>query len=133
MATTTMQRLRCKLTPRERTAKTDELRRTMAELDDLKADKAAAMKRFATLIGDAEKKISDLAFDVRDSSELRPIECYERPRFDIRLVDVVRGDLDEVVSTRPMTATELQTAFADVPSGAKSSGKNGQHDSAPTS
>lgn len=111
MGSTKIERLRCKLTPDERQVKTDELTRMMAELDDLKAKKAASAQTFAQRIKQSELDIASIAHDVRDCSEVRPVECRERPNYDNRTVELVRTDLDEVVSTRAMTESERQMAL----------------------
>lgn len=110
---TVVQRLRCKLDARERLTKVDELTRLMAELDEAERAKAASTQRFGTMIKELKMRVTEVAFDVRDETEVRPVECFERGNFVNRTVELVRGDSGEVVSTRAMSDAERQNELFD--------------------
>jgi hypothetical protein len=111
-AKTVVQRLRCKLDARERLTKVDELTRLMGELDEAERAKAAATQRFGTLIKELKMRVTEVAFDVRDETEVRPVECVERGNFANLTVELVRTDTREVVSTRAMSDAERQGDLA---------------------
>lgn len=80
--------LRCRLTDEEHREKGVALARALNERNELEARR--------------------LEYDVRDRSEERPVECEIVHNYEKSIVETVRTDTGEVVSTRPMLESERQ-------------------------
>jgi hypothetical protein len=107
----TVEQLPCKLDAEELLLKSRQMVELMVErtkLEDQKKLEAAALKSQIDSLGD---RISALGKDIHRGEEDRPIECIERPRYELMRVDIVRTDLGTVVRQRPMHPTERQTAL----------------------
>lgn len=105
------ERLRCTLSRQEKSEKTDELVSQLDKLELLKVEKVESAKKFAEDIKTKERVVRDLAYDVKSGTELRPVECAEKPQYGKSMVELIRLDTGEVLSSRPMSAEERQGAF----------------------
>ncbi len=69
---------------------------------------------------------------MRNKSEARPVECVEEPDAIHAVVNLIRQDTGEVVSSRSMTPGELadarQVRLFEAPTPEKKRGKNAQPD-----
>lgn len=107
----TVEQLPCKLSVEETLLKSRQLAQLSKDVSVLEEAKKAEQARFKTEIDDKESAISRLVQEVHSGEELRPVECYERPRYADMMVDIIRTDLATVVRSRPMHPTERQTAL----------------------
>jgi hypothetical protein len=101
-------RLPCKLSTHEVARRADELARVLEAHELLKADKAAAMSRFAEQIKASERRIFDLGDVVRNSCEFREVPVRLQSDFDRNQIHSIRMDTGEVVRSRPMESHERQ-------------------------
>lgn len=111
MQTTRVEELPCKLDAQEKLLKSEQLAQKLGEIKQLEDDKKASAKRFGSEIEEKRGDASKLAQEIRTGSELRPIECTERARYADLMVDLIRLDTGEVVSSRPMHPQERQAAL----------------------
>jgi hypothetical protein len=111
MQTTSTEQLPCKLTEEERQLKSDAHAQAQADLEQLELDKASASSSFGAAIKKKKQEISKLAKEVRTREEVRPVECVERPRYDVNMVDLIRLDTKGKVSSRPMHPHERQSSL----------------------
>lgn len=108
---TTIEKLPCKLTEREQVLKSKALGAELEELERLEAEKADSARQYKELIDTKNKRVRELAQEVRDGAELRMVECYERPKYREGVIELVRSDTREVVSTRKMSDADRQTTL----------------------
>lgn len=106
------QSLPCVLTSTEKALKADELAREVDRHAELEREKKSAAEGYAKDLKESDRKIAQLAEEVRTGVAQRPVECTERRVFGANLVELVRADTGEVVGSRAMTAQERQEAFA---------------------
>lgn len=111
MKTTMVEELPVKLDPHEKQLKGEQLSQAVNTVHELEEKKKSVTSDFAQKIKDANHKVYLLAQEVRTGEELRPVECYEQPRYSELLVDVIRQDTGACVRTRPMHPTERQQAM----------------------
>jgi hypothetical protein len=86
-----------------------------AKLDEKAAvllEKKLANDRFKERIEECDEAVLKLSREVRTRLEERPIECTESPRYGEMMVDLIRMDTGEVVSSRPMHPSERQQALS---------------------
>lgn len=103
--------LRVKLTQDEVVRKSAELARHLAESAQRREDQRALQRRFTEESKERERYEQELASDIVNGTEERPVECFEEPRFADLLVDIVRADTHEVIRTRAMQPGERQTGL----------------------
>jgi hypothetical protein len=72
-------------------------------------DKAEVTKDFAEQIKKQRRALDLLAHEVSTGTEVRPVECDLVPRRADEMMDVIRPDTGEVVSSRPWTQSERDT------------------------
>lgn len=101
----------CVMTDAERIAKGEALARSAFEMTALEDAKAAAGRDFTNRIKNLKTEQGKLADEVKTGTEMRDIECVEKPDWRQHIVTVVRCDTGEVVRTRPMTPSERQLRF----------------------
>jgi hypothetical protein len=101
-------KLSVKLNEEECRAKGKELASENRKLEVEKASMKAVAKSMKENIEMIEKHIADLSEIVNSESEDREVECYEIRNERLMTVEVYRADLHELVSTRPMSASERQ-------------------------
>lgn len=111
MRTTKIEHLPCQMTGKEQLLKSAALAKAIGELSDLEAEK----KEFADDWKDRKNKVDGaikiLAGEVRTGKEVRPIECFESPVYSDMMVELIRSDTGEIVSSRPMHPSERQLAL----------------------
>lgn len=112
-----MEEVNVKLTDDEWALRSDEMGKTVLELENYQAEKKVTMTELAAGEKALNKKIQALGLAIRTHSEPREVECYENPNLVRMYVEVIRRDTGEVVKTRPMTdgerANAKQIAFGD--------------------
>lgn len=106
-----IEQVMCVMTDAERIAKGELLARMAFELGDLEEQKAAAGRDFTNRIKNLRTEQGKVADDVRSGTELRDVECVEKPDWKEHVVSVVRCDTGEIVRRRPMTPSERQLRF----------------------
>jgi hypothetical protein len=114
MSAKTIEDVPCMLSAEEQLLKSKELTQLMrerAEVDVLKKSSASMYKDMAERL---DERIRVLADAVSTGCEIRPVECYERPRYADGLVDIVRADNGDRYRVRAMHPDERQTAMADI-------------------
>lgn len=103
-----VERLPCKLSPAEITLKAAELANTVSKRDALTLEKTLATQRYAKAVKDAERRLGDLAEEVRTGVEYRHVKVTERRDFHRNTVEIVRLDTHEVCGQRAMRGEERQ-------------------------
>lgn len=103
-----VERLPCTLSSQEKELKAVELARTVTNRDALAYEKSLAAQRYAKQIKTAERRIGDLAEEVRSGIEYREVQVTERRDFDRNVVEIIRLDTKEVCGQRAMRAEERQ-------------------------
>ncbi len=97
-----------KLTDRELDERRDKLAalvREHTEAEQTKKDEAAQWKQKVDAI---EKNMSDLAREIRDRAQLRPVEVKRDKHIELGIEELVRVDTFEVVETRSLGPGERQ-------------------------
>jgi hypothetical protein len=105
---TTMKDLPVKLTEHEKLLKGAELVAAMHEIDQLEEQKKREGKVLADAIKAKDEHARELARTLRTGTEDRKVECTESKRFQDRMVDTIRMDTFQIISSRPMNPSELQ-------------------------
>lgn len=105
------QRLPCALSEAEKALRADELAREVDRHGNIELAKRAAAKLYAKDLEECDRRIGELAEQVRTGVEQRDVECQEVVRFARNLVETVRVDTGEVVSARAMRPEERQEAI----------------------
>lgn len=103
--------LPCQMSEQERLLKSMALAQKLDELDRVQLEKKAANDAFKERLNACHDAVSSLSREVRTGMEERPIECTENARYDDMMVDLIRMDTGEVVSSRPMHPSERQQAL----------------------
>jgi hypothetical protein len=101
----------CKLTAEEELMKGKQVAQLLSEISTLEDEKKSEAKRIATEVEDKRTEMYARGEEIRRGEEMRPIECFERPRYVDNMVDLVRTDTGGVVRSRPMHPNERQTAL----------------------
>lgn len=104
-------KLPVQLSEHERALRGEEMAREHAELgrlQELKRDQAKLMKE---QIDASEKRIGELAEQVRTGIEQREVLCFERLRGERGMVDLERTDTGEIIDSRPMRPDERQVGM----------------------
>lgn len=107
------------LTDEELRHRGDALAAQLDELDRIEAKVKAAKEAAKGPKEKAEATIGELRRQLRTRSEDRLVDCEEVKRFAQRCAETIRLDTGEVVSTRPLTAQEMQTELSVIPGGKK--------------
>lgn len=111
MQTKVIEQVPCKLTAAEQLMKGQQVAQLMSEIGALEEEKKSEAKRIATDVEDKRGQMHALADEIRRGEEMRPVECFESPRYADSMVDLVRTDTGTVVRSRPMHPVERQTAI----------------------
>jgi hypothetical protein len=106
--------LRVVLSEAEHLAKGQLLAKSAFDMSELEAGKATAAASYARQIKDLKRVQGRLSYDVQTGTEVRPVECEERRRFEALAVDIIRLDTGEVIDTRAMTHDECQLKFGEL-------------------
>jgi len=110
-AAKTVEQLAVPLTPEEVLMKGKQLTQRCIEVAKLEAEKKLQASAIKSDIDAVKEKIKDLVVEIDRGEEIRPIECYERPRYGAQMVDIIRTDTGAVVRQRAMHPNERQAAF----------------------
>lgn len=105
------QRLPCALSEAEKALRADELAREVKRHGEIELAKKAAAEAHAKELKESDRRIGELAEQVRTGVEPREVECQEVVRFARNLVETIRLDTGEVVSSRAMRPEERQEAI----------------------
>lgn len=103
-----MQDLPVKLTEIEMEAKAQQLVDLMDQKEKKDAEFAQLRKRHNDQMAEMTFKISVLARQRREGTELRPVQTAEVPDYHERKVETVRQDTGEVIGSRPLTQADRQ-------------------------
>ena len=117
MESTIVEELPCKLTASEKLLKSDQMAKAHKEIVKLEAEKKLSGQQLKSSIDARKGELALLAREIETGEELRPVECKERPRYQDLMVDTIRLDTGEVVSSRGMEPAERQKAldYGDAP------------------
>lgn len=88
--------------------RSQELARTVDEINDVEAEKKDVVKDFAKRLGEKRKRMNELANAITSGTEKRDIECSERVDERRHAIEIIRHDTLEVVETRPMTGEQIE-------------------------
>jgi hypothetical protein len=111
MKITSVNDLPVRLTAAEKALKAEQLVADMHEIQDLEDQKKTATSEYSSKIKRKQEHARQLAYELKTGTELRPVECYERPVYGDMVVELIRVDTGEVVSTRGMHPSERQRAM----------------------
>jgi hypothetical protein len=103
-----VERLPCKLSDDELALKSRELAHAVNKRDSLTLEKSLAAQRFAKDLKECERRIGDLAEEVRNGVEYRHIKVIERKNFERNVVEIIRTDTHEPCGQRAMRGDERQ-------------------------
>lgn len=106
-----LRRLRAKLTPDERLAKSEDMAKKLQQYDDLVGNHKAQKSAMRELEKAREVEIREIAKDVRLGSEVRDVGCRWVADFARKRVELVRLDTMETISSRSMTDADRQLAI----------------------
>lgn len=109
MQTAFSERLPCELMPSEVESKSAELAREVKRHGELELEKKTAVAEFSAQLKESDRRIGELAEEVRERREYREVMCAERVGFPANVVEIYRLDTGEVVRKRPLTEDERQT------------------------
>jgi hypothetical protein len=79
------------------------------EKREVEIEKAGKMKVYGERLKDLSGEISTLSQTIMTGKEHAEVECFERPNWTTKRVDIVRADTGEVVEERHMPPEDLQT------------------------
>lgn len=103
-----VERLPCQLAPSEIAIRAREMAHKQLERDQLTLEKSLSAQRYAKSIKEVERRVGDLAEQVRNGVEYRDVKVRERKNFEQNVIEVIRCDTDEVCGQRAMKAEERQ-------------------------
>jgi hypothetical protein len=101
------------LTSEEIGMKASELSRTIDHKAKLELQKKETLAKYAEHIKGYDRRIGDLAGEIRAGVEYREIPCFERQNFETCCIEVVRTDTQEVIRHETMTAKQRQKEMFD--------------------
>lgn len=127
-----VEQLPCPLEPAEVLLKGKQAAQLLNEISALEEQKKATSKRLQQEADDKRGQVDKLAEEIRTGEELRPVECYERPRYGAAMVDLIRTDTAAVVRSRPMHPSERQLAMdtGELSSPSKAKARKADNDNA---
>ncbi|MEQ8278345.1 MAG: hypothetical protein RMA76_38235 [Deltaproteobacteria bacterium] len=96
------------LTDKEIQQKTDELLELMSRCDATIAKRSEAVSTYNGLVKEIREQIAAAHRVLIARREEREVICVERMSFDRNVVEVIRTDTKEVISSRAMRAAERQ-------------------------
>lgn len=99
--------LPCALSDDELRARGEELGKLVDQRVAKEAEKKETTKMLKEEVDALGEKIVRMATIVRTKEEERPVEVVERPNLAKRMIEHYRLDLHELVSSRPMTPSEV--------------------------
>lgn len=99
------------LTPEEFDAKAAELAALTFEIEQIIANKKAAMAEFKAQLDSRARLQKDLSTIVDKRAEWRDVECEQSINADKKLVEIIRLDIGEIVDTRGLTPRDIQNAL----------------------
>jgi hypothetical protein len=109
--TKSIEQLPCLLTPEELLVRGKMAAALGVQIHEKKeAQKAAAAAAKIEIERLENEQVKHLK-EIHTGNETRPIECFERPRYDANMVDVVREDTGTVIRSRPLHPSEKQLAL----------------------
>lgn len=103
---TQFENLPCRLTEEEVNQHAREQSRLVSELEKHQAHAKDEKKRLADKEKELEAKIFDKAKIVESRTEVRPVECEQRPNRVRLTMETIRLDTGEMVHSRPLTDRE---------------------------
>lgn len=112
MSDTFIKILPVKLTSPEIQAKGEKLADLIGQAQEAKTEAKDRAKSYRESIEILEDEASILASVVRAKAEDREVECKAEKHFERGVIEVVRIDTMETVSTEPMTEEQRQEAIA---------------------
>lgn len=77
----------------------------------LEERKKAVTKRYKEAIDETKLEIGHCSKCVLNGIEEREVECYIRPLYSEKKIEIVRSDTNVVVETRAMTESEMQMSM----------------------
>ena len=107
----------------EKRAKGDEVARSIEAHDDLEANTKAANRLAKDQLSVLRENTSARAREIREGTEIRIVECSERPDYAANVVHLHRDDTGELVETRPMDMEERQAPLVGIGDGGRKKGK----------
>jgi hypothetical protein len=111
-----LEKLPCTLSASEKARKSDELAREVSRHAALELEKSLTAKALGEQIKVSDRKITDLAEQIRTGVENREVKCSTEKDFVHNVVHTRRLDTKEIVSSRPMQAGERQAELFAKPS-----------------
>jgi hypothetical protein len=106
-----------KLNSEEHRARSVRLAQIDRELQNVKAQKKAAVSKFSEKAATLEAEREELIKSVESGEEDRPVTCREEPNLDRGVIEFVRTDTPEgervIVGHRPMTSHEKQLSLPE--------------------
>lgn len=99
----------------ELAARADELSNSFADLaqEELEFEKVKTAHK--NRVSGIQSRMSELARELREKKVPRDVEVEYVTNLEERVLEVFRLDTGELVSTRPLTAGELQLRLLEVP------------------
>ena len=111
-----LEKLPCTLSASELRRKADELAREVSHHAALELEKSLTAKALGEKIKNSDRKIVELAEQIRTGTEQREVKCTTVKDFEHNVVHTRRLDTKEIVSSRPMQAGERQAELFAKPS-----------------
>ena len=105
--------LKCKLSSQELECLSQEMARVQRDKELKEAEKKDAASTLGEAVKRLDARLSRLARNIRDKSEVRSVECHKH-----RLagnMETIRADTSEVIHTRPLTYDEMQVPLLSTP------------------
>lgn len=103
-----VEQLPCKLTPAEKEIRSDEMARLQLERERITLEKSLSAQRYAKDLKEAERRMGELAEQVRTGVEYREVRVEERRNFEQNVIQVFRLDTNTVCGERAMRSEERQ-------------------------
>jgi hypothetical protein len=106
MTSKAFESLPCELSASEKAAKSDELARAVRRKEELTLEKSLTAQRLGKDIKECDRKVADLAEEIRTGIEYRDVPVLEEVRGT--RMETIRTDTYETVSYRPLEEHERQ-------------------------
>jgi len=95
-------------------AKSRELAFLRLQIDELEAEKKAAVDGYKAKIGGLEEKCAEICGELRAGSAELELEVYESRDFERKVVEIIRADNAQVIESRSMSLRELQQTLPSI-------------------
>lgn len=104
-------KLPCRLGTKEKAEAAEALATTIQATESLELERKSVLGDFKSRMDGLKESIHTLTLNVKDSVQMRSIECELHLNYTKLTATLIRSDNNEIVEERPMTDEEKQMNF----------------------